>query len=297
MRLEHPDQRTLAFRYIHRPGEGLRLTVLGRVHAQTEEDAANKAAAFCRGVQSTFPYDYHLIPARTSQEFLQISGNNILQNSESDSWIAQIRRVEIPAVPHRKSPFLQGLWQTGAHAHEPIWRSLAVTPAPVVMNVLLRSTILYEREQNMLLNCDREVTEIDDGLVNQKTLAAVREWSARYTERRLTPWKKHFYLQVHLASIGNIDENLYRVIGTSLTMADGKDNLPGYQVIVAKSDEAPIWRKQLADLSLITSNSRLSIPRLADIADMDEVFAVMRLPYSPPDNGFPDVNFVSIIHD
>jgi hypothetical protein len=293
MRLENPDRQTLVFRYIQRPGEGLRLTVLGKVHAQTEAEAIEKAAAFCRGVQSTFPYDYNLIPVCTRQDYLQICGGDILEDCEHASWVAQIRRVESPAVPDRKSPVLQGLWQTGPRAYEPIWRSLAATPNPLVMNVSLRSTILYEREQTILLKSEREISEMEDGIVNQKTLAAIREWSNRYTERRLTPWKKFFYLQVHLAAKGNMDENLCRIIGTSLTLATGKDALPGYQVILAKRDEQPVWRKQLADLSLISSGSRLSIPRLADVADMEEVFAVMRLPYSPPDKGFPDVTFES----
>lgn len=291
MRLENPDQQTLVFRYIQRPEEGVRLTILGKIHARTEAEAARNAAAFYRGIHSTFPYDYHLIPACTRQEFLRFSGQDILDDKENDSGIAQIRRAEIPAVPDRKSPFLQGLWQTGAHAHESIWRSLASAPNPVLMNVLLRSTILYEREQSMLLKGDREISEIEEGLVNPKTLTTIQEWSARYTERRLMPWKKFFYLQVHLASSGTLDEHICRIIGTSLTLTAGKDGLPGHQVIVPKRDEESIWRKQLTNLNLTLSNSRLSLPRLADIADLDEVFAVIRLPYSPPDQGFPDIVF------
>jgi hypothetical protein len=297
MRLENPDQQTLAFRYIQRPGEGVWLTILGKIYARTEAEAVRNAAAHYRGIHSTFPYDYQLIPACTRQEFLQFSGQNILEEKENDSWVAQIRRAEIPAVPDRRSPFLQGLWQTGARAHESIWRSLASAPHPVVMNVLLRSTILYEREQTMLLKADREISEIEGGLVNQKTLTTVKEWSTRYTERRLTPWKKFFYLQVHLASNGTLDENLCRIIATSLTLTAGKDSLPGYQVIVAKRDDESIWRKHLSELNLTVSNSRLSLPRLADIADMDEVFAVMRLPYSPPDKGFPDIVFAPAAKD
>jgi hypothetical protein len=35
------------------------------------------------------------------------------------------------------------------------------------------------------------------------------------------------------------------------------------------------------------------VPRLSEVADLDEVFAVMRLPYCPPENGFRDVNFIT----
>jgi hypothetical protein len=31
----------------------------------------------------------------------------------------------------------------------------------------------------------------------------------------------------------------------------------------------------------------------AEVADLDELFAVGRIPYSPPDDGFPDVKFAA----
>ena len=294
MRLENPDRHTLAVRYIQRPGEGLQLGILGKVHARTEKEAAERGAAFYRGILSTFPYDYSLAPACTRPEFFQISGQDILMDSTNGSWLAQIRRAEVPAVPDQRSPFLQGLWQTGAHAHEAIWRSIALAPAPVMMNVQLRSTILYEREQTILLKSDRQLAELDEGLISPKALTAIQEWSARYTERRLVPWKKFFYLQIHLAASGILNENLCRIVGTSLTLAAVKDSLPGYQVSLPTRDEEPIWRQGLMDLSLVSAGSRLSVPRLADVADMDEVVAVMRLPYSPPDTGFPDFNFAPV---
>ena len=47
------------------------------------------------------------------------------------------------------------------------------------------------------------------------------------------------------------------------------------------------------NLDFVFSTSYLPITRLSEIADMDEVFAVVRLPYLPPENGFPDMNFAS----
>jgi len=296
MRLENPDRHTLAFRYIQRPGEGLQLGLLGKVHARTEKEAADHGVDFYRGIRSTFPYDYSLTPACDRLDFSQISGQGILIDNRSSSWLAQIRRVEIPAVPDQKPPFLQGLWQTSAHAHEAIWRSLALAPTPVMLNVQLRSTILYEREKNLLLMSNRQVAEIDEGTISQKALTAIQEWSTRYTERRLMPWKKFFYLQIHLTASGDVDENLCRTVGTSLTLPAERESLPGYQLSIPRREEEPIWRKQLMDLSLISSISRLSVPRLADVADIDEVFAALRLPYSPPDNGFPDFNFASAVN-
>src|SRR5512134_3790439 len=42
---EAPDYRTLAFRYINRPGEGLLVAVLGKIHAKTEEKARESILA------------------------------------------------------------------------------------------------------------------------------------------------------------------------------------------------------------------------------------------------------------
>jgi hypothetical protein len=293
LRTEEPDHRTLALRFIQRPGEGLMLTVLGKIHGRTDVEALDGATAFHRELHSTFPYDYSLISACTGQEYLQISGQDIMQGSEGASHLAQIRRVEIPVIPDRRSPCVQGLWQTSARSHEPIWRSLASSPTPLLLNVLLRSTILYERELLNLLKNAREITDIDEGLVNDRTLAAIQQWNAAYTERRLTPWKKFFYLQVHLASSGKIDPNLFRILGTSLTLDNDKQYLPGYQVIAPRPDEEASWRKKLTNLDLMFSNSRLVNPRLADVADVEEVLAVMRIPYSPPENGLPGVRFVT----
>jgi len=128
-------------------------------------------------------------------------------------------------------------------------------------------------------------------LITPNTLSTLKQWNDGYTERRLAPWKKFFYLQVHLASPQKIDENLLRVVGTSLAWNTDSTSLPGYCVAAPKPGEETLWRRKLRNLDFIFSGSYLPIPRLAEVADMDEVFAVMRLPYSPPENGFPDVTF------
>jgi hypothetical protein len=69
--------------------------------------------------------------------------------------------------------------------------------------------------------------------------------------------------------------------------------LTGYEVVLPKQQKAPYWQAKIKNLDIILSDIYLQHPRLAEVADLEEVFDVMRLPYSPPDNGFPDVNFIA----
>ncbi len=288
---ENPDHRTLAFRYINRPGEGLLVTALGKIQAQTESDALESAMAFYRELKSIFPYDYTLVPALSRDEFLQLSGWDILDNREEQFYLAQIKRLEVPI--DRKLPFIQGLWQSSPRAHEQIWRTLAASPYPVLFNTSIRCTLLYDKERQRLLKSMQEISDLPDDLLNPKTLSALKLWNKSYMERRLSLWKKFFYVQVHLASTRKMDEHLFRITGTSLALGKDNNSLPGYQVISPQSNEVDAWRKKLMNLDFVFSRSYLPIPRFSEVADMDEVFSIVRLPYLPPENGFPDMNFVS----
>jgi hypothetical protein len=290
--MENPDHRTLAFRYINRPGEGLLVAIVGKIHGRTQAEATENALAFYRELKSSFPYDYILTPASSETDFIQISGIDILDDDQSD--IAQIKRFEAPIHSGEKLFCLQGLWQAGPRVHEQIWRSLAAALHPLFLNISVRCTVLYEKDRERLLKGAEEMSQMTTNeLFHQKTLSALSHWNETYVERRVAPWKKFFYLQVHFASPQKIDENLFRIVGTSMTWNTASSSLPGYHVILPQFDEGSTWQRKLKHLDFIFSGSYLPVPRLAEIADMDEVFAVMRLPYSPPDNGFPDVNFVN----
>jgi hypothetical protein len=294
--IENPDQRTLAFRYINRPGEGLLLAILGKIRAPTEAKAIEYAVAFYYELRSTFPYDYSLVPALSEDEFTHISGWDILESNGQHFDLAQIKRYEAPIRPNRSSPVLQGFWQSGERTHEQIWRALAASHWPLLLNLSVRGTLLYEKERERLLTCADEIARsTPDGFLNARTLAGFKQWNETYIERRLKPWQKYFYLQVHLASPQKIDENLFRIVGTSLTLdIKNHQHPPGFQVMTPEGNEAiTLWRKKLRNLDFVFSGSYLPVPRLAEVVDMEEVFAVMRLPYAPPDNGFPDMNFAA----
>jgi hypothetical protein len=284
--IEPPDHCTLAFRFIHRPGEGLSVAVIGKIQARTRAEAIERSQLYYSELKSTIPYDYALVPARSRQEFLYMSGMDIFEETNHPLDLAQIKRVEIPSAVERGSPFLHGLWRSGPHAHEQIWRSLAGFPFPVLLNITVRATFLYEKERERLLKHMEEVSD------HPKTGPRLKTWNKEYIERRLTLWKKLFYLQVHVVSPRNVGEHLHRIVGTALTLSGDGQAHPGYRVICA-NDEGQSWHRKLRNLDLIFTGSPLPVPRLSEVADLEEVFAVMRLPYSPPENGFPDMKFFS----
>lgn len=289
---QSPDQRTLAFRFIARPGEDLLVAIVAKVHAQSEAEAIQKGLAHHRELSSTFPYDYTL-KAADQGEYRRIAGSDILEKTEILD-IAQIRRMEIPLHPATRSPILQGVWQSGPRAHEQIWRFLAMSSQPTILNICMRPTILYERERLLILENTNRIENFKDDSMDHPTLSALKEWSNKYKERRAHPWKKFFQLQVQMASLGKIHENAFRILGTSLTLGPDGQSSPGYRVLQPTDLEKAIWLKKLENLDFIRSNSYLTVPRLSDIADMEEVFSVMRIPYSPPENGFPDFRFADL---
>jgi hypothetical protein len=289
--IEHRDYRTLAFRFINRPGVGLAVMIVGKIHARTREQARENAISYYSEIKSTLPYDYGLVPACSEHEFYRWSGNDIIDDHRSA--LAEIKRMEFPITQKNKSLHLQGFWRSGLHAHEQIWRSLAGSSSPLLLNISLRSTILYESERAAYLQSVDEISAVSDQPLNRVTINALKQWNQNTVERRLAPWKKFFYLQVHLISTQKLSPDLFRTVGTTLALDNKGESLPGYQVILPRPDEIQAWRRKIKSLDIILSESSLPCPRLSEVADLEEVFEVIRLPYSPPDEGLPNLHFMS----
>lgn len=285
--LEPADRCTLSLRLIRRPEEGVLVAVIVKILARTQADARESAQRYYRELKSTFPYDYNLVPACSRQEFFRLSGMDILGETNDQIRLAQIKRVEVPLSFTRNTPFLQGFWRSAPRAHEQIWRVLAGSSFPVLLNISLRSTFLYEGERKILLK------SIEDFSSDQKTLDSLKKWHSDCVARLLSPWKKFFYLQIHVVSSREADEHLYRIIGTALTLSGDGPAHPGYRVICPPSDERESWRRKLRNLEVIFTRSSHVVPRLSEVADLEELFAAVRLPYSPPENGFPNMNFLN----
>jgi hypothetical protein len=293
LKIDPPNLRTIAFRFSHKPGEDLLLAVIGKIRGQNLEHVTENALSFFRELKSTFPYDYTLSPAVTREEYSQLAGYDIIDRCAGTSGLVQIKRAEFPAFPDYRSSFTQGFWQSTARAHEQIWRALGCSIHPTVLNISLRSTVLYPGELDRLANLDFS-TEQEEHKGEEKKLRTAKQMRETFLERRLNPWQKLFYVQVHLVSTQNMDDSLIRVAGTALTLSDQKKTNPGYQAVLAAPELLDEWRKKIKDLDIIFSTSQLPVYRLEEIADMEEVAAVIRLPYSPPENGFPDFEYSAV---
>lgn len=284
--LEYPAIRAIAFRYIN-TNDGLLITLIGKVSAKTKEQVEISAGDYYRELKSTFPYDYSLSPARSRNEFLTITGSELLLESGDQMDIVQIKRCEMPIPVNRNLPYLQGLWQSSGRAHEQIWRSLNAAQGKMLVNIVLRPTVLYDNDLEIYSTLASEVAQYQFGDNSQKVFNVYKEWCENFIKRRLTPWKKFFYLQFHIASVANINENFIRSAGTVLsqnlqTQNPQAQTLHGYQVIRPPLKRKKEWGEKIYNMYLTSWRSQLSDPRLSEVADLEEVYSVVRIPYSPP---------------
>jgi hypothetical protein len=277
--LECDDYRTLSLHVFSRPGDLLKMSLLGRLCANSADQAERKAIAYAHEIKSSFPIDFVLSEITSREGFLDALQWDLLSNP--NVGIIQLHRGDIYFHPMREVKSLPGFWQSSIRSHEQIWRTLAEMPHPSVFIITFRSLSLYASERKYL-------EEIRDGLDNltEKLSYPIAfqpdsSWLDAYFKRRLDPLKKKFRVQATLASQREPDENLARNIGTAITRESADLRLPGYKEIRPQSvDEQREWINKLANIDFSSS-----WPRLEDIADLDELFSVFRLPYIQTEKG------------
>ena len=284
--VEYPEIRAIAFRYIT-TSDGILVVLIGKVSAKTKEQVEISANEYYHELKSTFPYDYSLSPVVSKNEFDEITGSELFTESDDKTDIVQVRRCEMPIPVDRNLPYLQGLWQSSGRAHEQIWRSLGSAQSKILVNIVLRPTILYDNDLAIYSGLFSEITNYQPGEISQKTFALYKEWYENFTTRRLTPWKKYYYLQVHVVSNTSINENFLRNVGTTLTQNLQVQNaktqtLHGYQIVRPSFKRKKDWGTKIYHLNLTSWGSQLANPRLSELADLEEVYSVVRIPYSPP---------------
>jgi hypothetical protein len=280
------DYRTLALRCRVKPDEGLALAIMGKVCAGSESEAQEKAQVYCREICSVFPQDFVTIPAGLPETFQDVSGNGILQSSPD---IAQIKRFERYLPASGGMQYVHGLWQSSPRSHEQIWRALAGLDYPALLSITLRPIAIYPFEQQIFeeIKKTRAVSEYD----GKKFPVTYQNWIEAFVSRRVTPLKKYFYLQIHLASPNAIDENILRSIGTSLTREVSGQPAPGFMAVRPDRETQKDWAECLSRLDLTPSESSYDPRYLSDIADLEEAASVFRYPYPNPDTGIPGVTF------
>ena len=272
---------TLAMRGIHSPEFGLRMVLLGRSCAPTIDQARQAARQYAREVSSIFPHDFLLVPAKTEDEYYQLSGEHLLTG---DSKMAQIQRGIVFLPTERGPRYLVGLWQASSRSNEQIWRALSAMPQLALFNIMIQPSILYEGEKHALLDIKKSISSVDQ---NNEQVSAYIPWAESYIKRRLAVWKKFFLVQIHLVADEGMD-NLLRSIGSALTRDSNDMALPGYQTLYPISPlEGQQWLENIRSLELVQNSQHLD-----EIADVDEVFSIFRFPYRP-EAGLPGANFTA----
>jgi hypothetical protein len=274
-------ERTLVIRGMNLPEKGLQMAVLGNVKAASRTQAEQNCKNYAREVSSTFAHDFILQPATTKSEYDELAGASLLSKNPK---VVCIQRENTFIPPMRGFHYLNGFWQSNSRSNEQIWRALSHMDRTTMFNVILQPTILLEDEKELLLEIKKKVLDAED---KPAIFLPYYPWVESYIKRRLAPWKKFFLLQVQLAAEGEVDENLSRSIGSVFTRDTENSPLPGFHVTYPTSaDEESEWLDDLRMLNLIPPQRRMD-----DLADLDEVFAVFRLPLRP-EAGLPGANFI-----
>jgi hypothetical protein len=273
--------RTLVLRGIFLPGIGLQMAILGKVSIAEKLLVEQGGIDFARNIYSTFPYDFILEPAKTITELNKLAGNDLLLRS---AQARSIQRESAFIPPMRGFHYLNGYWNASARSNEQIWRALAGASQTILFNVMIQPTILLEEEKELLIEIKKKVLESEE---KPEIFAPYYPWVEDYVKRRLAPWKKFFLMQIHVVAESNADESLVRSIGNAITRDTGDSSLPGFQVQQPNSaGEHTEWLEDLRNLTIVTPQRRVD-----DIADIEEVASVFRLPLRH-ETGLPGVNFI-----
>ena len=271
---------TLAMRGVHSPEYGLQMVLLGRSFAVTMEQAQQAAKQYAREIFSTFPHDFLLVPAKTENEYHNLTGEDLLTGNSN---IAQIQRGMVSLPTEHGPRYLVGLWKASSRSNEQIWRALSAMPQAAMFNILIQPSVLYTGEKHALRDIKKSIS---NPVPHNEAISAYMPWVENYVKRRLTAWTKFFLVQIHLVADEGM-ENLIRSIGSAITRDSNDMALPGYQTLYPGSTlESQQWRENIRSLELNQNSQHLD-----EIADLEEVFSVFRFPYRP-DAGLPGANFI-----
>jgi hypothetical protein len=235
-----------------------------------------------------------LYPATTEEKFHAVSGSELLKKSNAVNMIAQLRRFEKPLKTTKGILRLVGIWQTNLRSDEQTWRALAGYPTEILLNISIRPTTLFEGERRALFAMQQAASSPQDEPYDEPYLQNYKAWVDQFISRHISPWNRYFYLQIHLASPGGIDEYIFRSIGSSITRENPDQSSPGYQMVRPPDNKAASeWRNYLDNLEMIHTDRSLLLPRLSELANLEEAHAVFRLPYLPS-VGLPGTEFLAL---
>ncbi|NOH04482.1 MAG: hypothetical protein HND47_22185 [Chloroflexi bacterium] len=280
---DEQSNRTLALRCINLPGEGLQFAILGKAADPEKEHALTAGRVYAREIFSTFPHDFILKPAETKPDFDRLAGSVPFTQKIR---LAGIQRENAFFPPMLRYQYITGLWQSSSRAYEQVWRALSGSPPGTMLNITLRPSTLYQNEKELLLDVRKKLPKPGQ---DEDIFSPHLSWVDACIKRRLTPWKKFFQMQIHVLAEDAPDDNLLRSIGSAFTRSTSDLSTPGFQIVRPNSaDEEEEWRRTIRTLDFTPSPRRMD-----DLADVDEVHAVFRLPYRQ-ETGLPGLSLVEL---
>jgi len=286
---DQPAERTLALRAINLPGQGVQMAFLGKANAPEKAIAQQAARDYAREILSTFPHDFIVQIAEEKKDHDRLFGRDFFAGNPQ---AAAIQRAAVPVPSLDKHPYISGVWQSSQRANEQIWRALSNTRKSTMLNITMQPSILFDGEKKMLLDAQENIAVIESNgrKMEENYYSAHIMWAKSYVKRRLASWKKFFQLQLHVLADGTVDENLLRSIGSVITRDANENTLPGFQTLRPNSrEDEKKWCEQILSLDFVAVPMHIN-----DMADVDEAFAVFRLPYLP-EAGLPGASFISAV--
>jgi len=290
--LRNCGQRSVALRCISNPDtQDLSLALIAAVRGKDPYSIRAACLDFSQELEAAFPQDYFLSPAIDHQEFQKLSGWELIYHAEAPNSIVEIERSQVFIVDTPAVSALTGEWLPSKHGNELIWRALATSPTQIMLTILIQPTLLLDSERSLIT----ELAILTRQRATACSLEGPRreaEWMAGVYERRSQQMQYPYLLQIHLVAVNGVPPFTVRLVGGATTLPDdASEATPGFRSIALKHPTA-FQRHKLLALEPIYSQFGFGInsPRLRIVASLEEVSAVLRLPYIS-DFGLPGVSF------
>jgi hypothetical protein len=292
---EPQDRRTLALRCIRDPSsDKLQLTILGKISSDNCDIARSLALEYWHEINSIFPYEYVLDPAKTQTDFLTASGLSLLEDLTQKS-ILEINRFEGALADGATLLYILGKWNATTTSNEQIWRVIAGCKQPMMLNITLQPTTLFDHE----IMAISEMIKTAKGIMENKPFPIVlreAEWAYKEYSDRLARLRHPFLAQVLLVGHGKLPTYIPRVIGSAL--AHNSNEGPAehlYQIsqdINGDAASAQSWIQSIRWLepSVSPSLSDTRLTRMRYLVNRLEASSLFRLPF-PSKGGLPGVHF------
>ena len=289
-------ERYISVRFVQsQPHAPLKMMLLTRIAAAPQK--IRDAVENCwLEMLSVHHYDYKLLP---------ISSKKDMRDKTGYSWLSDRSRPVSVSVLYPAVGFLNGSgkesnhsipivgnWSPTATSLESAWRALNNYPYPVMMDLLLKATLLRPEELMAFDSILDDLKKVADGNGSVSTRVQAGQW-LELMNNRMSKFASVYMLQVRLATAGDMLSYLPREVGTALTyqsILDQRTPFQGVNIISSRGAEAGDWAQRIAKLEFIDLPIALP-PYLQNFpfyATLAETQSVARFVFTPK-GGIPNL--------